>query len=686
MGRWKLSVNDTKERRMLKLMTVNRKKVSAYIVCIMLVVGNFLPFGTVKGETVLISGQCGADAYYELGADNILRISGTGELDIEQFSELTSEGIEDKVKGIVFDNTITKIPENTFKNYSAVETVEFPRCLDIIEANAFANCNSLKTVILPRTVSLIANYAFFQCQGLENVYILMSGGVIEPYAFVKCDNIRAVLTTYGQPASQPDSWPDTVEKIYCNIHFSKDMLHEYATNHDIPVVALRGGTTPSDGTGCLVYEDGLAFVYGDGSISAGKIDYYITGKMKNLMIVNGITKIEESAFSGEKLETVILPESITTIEASAFYNNSLKEITIPSKVSEITTRAFQKCPSLTTMTIKNPNIVINESGMPENLQTIYGYKGSTAETYAMEHQINFINIDVAEPEPTMPETTTQDTITEETTEEESTTEETTTEETTVVETSTEEATTEETTTKNMIVEETTTEETATKDTTAEETTIDKITKEETTQKTLLKGKNDNTLASVVIKSVKEKNYHTVKLTWKKVEKASYFKVYRATKKNGKYKCIASTKKIRYIDKSVKGGKKYFYKIQAVGEEGGTSVSAVRYIGVKGKPSRPKITMKQTKKTWGIYWGIIEDNSKGIQVYMKNGQGKYKKFTKINETKKLKKRKNKKGITGILSSIDSLQPGKTYYFRARTYAVIKGKKVYSKWSKVKKLRR
>lgn len=636
MGRWKLSVNDTKERRMLKLMTVNRKKVSAYIVCIMLVVGNFLPFGTVKGETVLISGQCGADAYYELGADNILRISGTGELDIEQFSELTSEGIEDKVKGIVFDNTITKIPENTFKNYSAVETVEFPRCLDTIEANAFANCNSLKTVILPRTVSLIANYAFFQCQGLENVYILMSGGVIEPYAFVKCDNIRAVLTTYGQPASQPDSWPDTVEKIYCNIHFSKDMLHEYATNHDISVVALRGGTTPSDGTGCLVYEDGLAFVYGDGSISAGKIDYYITGKMKNLMIVNGITKIEESAFSGEKLETVILPESITTIEASAFYNNSLKEITIPSKVSEITTRAFQKCPSLTIMTIKNPNIVINESGMPENLQTIYGYKGSTAETYAMEHQINFINIDVAEPEPTMPETTTQDTITEETTEEETSAEESTT--------------------------------------------------EETTQKTLLKAKNDNTLAPVVIKSVKEKNYHTVKLTWKKVEKASYFKVYRATKKNGKYKCIASTKKIRYIDKSVKGGKKYFYKIQAVGEEGGTSVSAVKYIGVKGKPSRPKITVKRTKKTWGIYWGIIEDNSKGIQVYMKNGQGKYKKFTKINETKKLKKRKNKKGITGILSSIDSLQPGKTYYFRARTYAVIKGKKVYSKWSKVKKLRR
>ena len=56
------------------------------------------------------------------------------------------------------------------------------------------------------------------------------------------------------------------------------------------------------------------------------------------------------------------------------------------------------------------------------------------------------------------------------------------------------------------------------------------------------------------------------MTWKKVDGATKYTVYRATSKNGKYKQIGTTKGSSYTDKTVKKGKKYFYKVVANGFE------------------------------------------------------------------------------------------------------------------------
>ena len=61
---------------------------------------------------------------------------------------------------------------------------------------------------------------------------------------------------------------------------------------------------------------------------------------------------------------------------------------------------------------------------------------------------------------------------------------------------------------------------------------------------------------------------------------------------------------------------------------------------KPELSIPKIKVKKKRKTLNIYWGIIPDSSKGIEIYMK--EGKNKKYKKVNTTTNLKKNKNKKG--------------------------------------------
>lgn len=75
----------------------------------------------------------------------------------------------------------------------------------------------------------------------------------------------------------------------------------------------------------------------------------------------------------------------------------------------------------------------------------------------------------------------------------------------------------------------------------------------------------------------------VKLTWKKSSKATGYIIYRATKKNGKYKqikVIKSWKKNSFTDKKVKSKKTYYYKIRPYKGTVNGPVSAAKKAKVK----------------------------------------------------------------------------------------------------------
>ena len=74
-------------------------------------------------------------------------------------------------------------------------------------------------------------------------------------------------------------------------------------------------------------------------------------------------------------------------------------------------------------------------------------------------------------------------------------------------------------------------------------------------------------------SLKTKN-NTVSVNWKKTNGASGYYIYRATSKKGKYskiKTITSGKTLKYIDKKVKSGKSYYYKVIPFGKINGKAV-------------------------------------------------------------------------------------------------------------------
>lgn len=196
--------------------------------------------------------------------------------------------------------------------------------------------------------------------------------------------------------------------------------------------------------------------------------------------------------------------------------------------------------------------------------------------------------------------------------------------------------------------------------------------------------------STHIRKLEEKNFHTTKIYWEKSkEQQCQYEVLRSTRKDGEYKSIAKTTGTSYTDVNVTAGKRYYYKIGVSIDVHGQKLeeySEIKSIKVTGKPLKPKIKVSTSKKKLKIKWGTIVDNSSWIEIYMKNGQRGYKKYKMINRTINIKKSRKKKGITGIQSSIDTLQKGVTYRFKARTCAIVNGGLLYSKWSKVKTVKR
>ena len=100
--------------------------------------------------------------------------------------------------------------------------------------------------------------------------------------------------------------------------------------------------------------------------------------IKRLDIPSSVKSIGEEAFFGSyQMAAVTLRSGLSSIGAKAFYDNNFKFVIIPASVTSIGEKAFG---------------YISDSKTIDGF-TIYGYRGTAAETYANENGFTFISLD-----------------------------------------------------------------------------------------------------------------------------------------------------------------------------------------------------------------------------------------------------------------------------------------------------
>lgn len=174
-----------------------------------------------------------------------------------------------------------------------------------------------------------------------------------------------------------------------------------------------------------------------------------------------------------------------------------------------------------------------------------------------------------------------------------------------------------------------------------------------------------------------KTITSIDVTWGASYNATGYYIYRSTSKTGTYKKVGSSTTTTYTDKGLTKGKTYYYKVVAYVSSDGQKVTSGYSNVASGKATSPapatisakKAKTKVAKITWGKSTG-----ANGYEVYMATSKnGKYTKIATINKASTLSYTKS--GLTN----------GKTYYFKVRSYITVNGKKVYSEYTTVAKVK-
>lgn len=281
-----------------------------------------------------------------------------------------------KVKKVTMADKITIICKEAFRE-SKIEEVYLSEKLEIIEASAFNECVNLYDVDLPNTLISIGDFAFLH-SGLSDIEIPGSVDWIGVEAFASCYNFECVNLSSMKLKEIPNGmfrnsgiskveFSDKVTKI------GKDAFYNSSVSTVIFPKSLEVIGERAFGRCKYLYdillpqglkkiekeafdEDPIMNIDLPASVDTIGFAAFSYTLATNVTFPEGLKVIGERAFYNCNIQDIKFPSSLTRIEAEAFWaNKDLKKLTIPKTIEYVGERAFENCKELRTVEIKGTN-------------------------------------------------------------------------------------------------------------------------------------------------------------------------------------------------------------------------------------------------------------------------------------------------------------------------------------------
>ena len=277
---------------------------------------------------------------------------------------------------ITIPDTVTQIGSGSFKSCTSLCTVIFSGNLTRIESSAFRECSSLAEVILPDSVTYLGSYAFAYCESLSSIDFPSEIQTLPNYMLHGCTALESVVL------------PDSVQSIAQNVFYGCSKLKSFTAGFELTSIGNNAFY------GCKKLTD---VKLNQNLTSIGQYAFYECAALKTIVIPDRVNFIGSRAFQKcTSLTDITLPHDLIVLREYTFANcNSLAEIVIPEGVTTIQNNAFYQDTKLTSVTIPASVTSISNTDVISypTKTTIYGYAGSTAESYADAKKVIFVALD-----------------------------------------------------------------------------------------------------------------------------------------------------------------------------------------------------------------------------------------------------------------------------------------------------
>ena len=257
------------------------------------------------------------------------------------------------------------VEASSFENCYSLNTVLLPESVRVIGDTAFRNCYSLNELVLPEGVVQIGSGAFYGCENLKDIRFEGSAPAFAGNAF------QGNVLTARYPADDP-TWTEEVLQNYGGtvtwIPYSDNSCGEYVTwAYDEATKTLTVSGTgdmdewnyaaepkPEKRPSWEIYKNDIQkVVVEDGVTSIGEYAFCKYGSLTDVTIAETVTRIGRNAFYYcTSLKSIQLPQDLTSIPAWMLSGcKNLAEVAIPDSVTTIGAGAFNYCAGLTSLDI-----------------------------------------------------------------------------------------------------------------------------------------------------------------------------------------------------------------------------------------------------------------------------------------------------------------------------------------------
>ena len=394
---------------------------SAFVDCISLQAMNF----PASLESIGIAAFSGCTNLIKVSLNEGLKTIGKDAFRRVAFGETDITGAIVNSDPLMIPGSVTMIGPSAFRDSACLEEVKFENgATELVmsadnypytEEGPFKNCKALKRVTLPDQLVNMPQYTFAGCSALEEVQFGKNLKSIGDSAFVDCINLQAVdfpasLESIGVAAfsgctklakvSLNEGLKTIGKDAFRRVAFGETDITGAIVNSDplmIPGSVTMIGPSAFRDSACLEevkFENGATELV----MSANNYPYTAEGPFKNCKALKRVTlpdhlvTMPQNTFDGcTSLEEVQFGVNLKSIGNSAFEGcSSLQWLYPQDSLETIEANAFTNCKELTILYIPQKVTKIGDNILKNSPKAvIYGFSGSTAETYAEKNNIPF---------------------------------------------------------------------------------------------------------------------------------------------------------------------------------------------------------------------------------------------------------------------------------------------------------